>query len=107
MENIKIELVWMIFVQILSIAFFAGVYVATQKSFKENLLRIEKGFEKQFEDLKKSFDEKIADLKANFHEKFEAVEKKQDKHNNLIERMAIVEQSTKSAHHRIDTITGE
>ena len=30
------------------------------------------------------------------------LEEKQDKHNSLIERMAIVEQSTKSAHHRID-----
>ena len=29
-----------------------------------------------------------------------------DKHNNLIERMAIVEQSTKSAHHRIDRLGG-
>lgn len=27
-----------------------------------------------------------------------------DKHNNLIERMAIVEQSCKSAHHRLDKI---
>ena len=34
------------------------------------------------------------------------LEKKQDKHNNLIERMAIVEQSVKSAHHRIDDIKG-
>lgn len=25
-----------------------------------------------------------------------------DKHNNLVERMVVVEQSTKSAHHRID-----
>ncbi len=32
------------------------------------------------------------------------LESKQDKHNSLIERMAVVEQSTKSAHHRIDTI---
>ncbi len=32
------------------------------------------------------------------------LEEKQDKHNGLIERMAIVEQSTKSAHHRIDSI---
>lgn len=32
------------------------------------------------------------------------IEKKQDKHNSLIERMVIVEQSTKSAHHRIDEI---
>ncbi len=34
------------------------------------------------------------------------LEIKQDKHNNLIERMAIVEQSLKSAHKRIDKIGG-
>lgn len=27
-----------------------------------------------------------------------------DKHNNLVERMAVVEQSTKSAHHRLDEL---
>ena len=32
------------------------------------------------------------------------LEKKQDKHNQLIERMTVVEQSTKSAHHRIDNL---
>ena len=37
-------------------------------------------------------------------EKLISLEKKQDKHNNLIERMVIVEQSVKSAHHRIDDI---
>ena len=30
-----------------------------------------------------------------------------DKHNNLIERMVKVEESTKSAHHRIDEIGGK
>ncbi len=30
------------------------------------------------------------------------LEEKQDKHNSLIERMVAVEQSVKSAHHRID-----
>lgn len=30
------------------------------------------------------------------------LEKKQDKHNGLIERMVKVEESTKSAHHRLD-----
>ena len=34
--------------------------------------------------------------------RIEQLEKKVEKHNNLIERMAVVEQSTKSAHHRID-----
>lgn len=32
------------------------------------------------------------------------LERKMEKHNCLIERMVIVEQSTKSAHHRIDGI---
>lgn len=29
-----------------------------------------------------------------------------DKHNNLVERMAAVEQSTRSAHHRLDNVEG-
>ncbi len=41
---------------------------------------------------------------GHFEEKLNDIEKKQDKHNNLIERMVKVEGSTKSAHHRIDTI---
>jgi len=32
------------------------------------------------------------------------LEEKVTKHNNLVERMTIVEQSTKSAHHRIDDL---
>ena len=43
---------------------------------------------------------KFGRLEANVNE----LKTKQDKHNNLIERMVIVEQSTKSAHHRIDYI---
>ena len=38
--------------------------------------------------------------------RLQKLEEKQDKHNQLIERMAIVEQSVKSAHHRIDVIEG-
>lgn len=34
--------------------------------------------------------------------RIEQLEKKVDKHNKLVERMAIVEQSIKSAHHRLD-----
>lgn len=36
--------------------------------------------------------------------RIEQLEKKQDKHNGLIERMYKVEDSAKSAHHRIDEI---
>lgn len=37
-------------------------------------------------------------------EQIKRLEEKQDRHNHLIERMAVVEESTKSAHHRIDEI---
>ena len=35
------------------------------------------------------------------------LEEKVDKHNHLVERMAAVEQSVKSAHHRIDDLREE
>lgn len=39
--------------------------------------------------------------------KIQQLEKKVEKHNQLVERMAIVEQSTKSAHHRLDEYIGK
>jgi uncharacterized protein YehS (DUF1456 family) len=41
---------------------------------------------------------------GKFEEKLTSLEKKQDKHNNLIERMVRVEDSVKSAHKRLDEI---
>ncbi|MEA4899338.1 MAG: hypothetical protein VB065_14140 [Eubacteriales bacterium] len=35
------------------------------------------------------------------------LEAKVDKHNHLVERMVKVEESTKSAHHRLDEMKGE
>ena len=39
---------------------------------------------------------------GKFEQKLETIDKKQDKHNNLIERMVRVEDSIKSAHKRLD-----
>ena len=39
--------------------------------------------------------------------RIEQLEEKVKKHNNLVERMIIVEQSTKSAHHRLDELIAE
>lgn len=39
--------------------------------------------------------------------RLEQLEIKVNKHNNLVERMATVEQSVKSAHHRIDELREE
>ena len=41
---------------------------------------------------------------GKFEEKLVTLEKKQDRHSNLIERMVRVEDSVKSAHKRIDDI---
>lgn len=37
-------------------------------------------------------------------QRLKILEKKQDKYNNVLERLATVENSVKSAHHRIDSI---
>jgi hypothetical protein len=38
--------------------------------------------------------------------RIKALEKKVEKHNGLVERMVVVEQSAKSAHHRLDGLEG-
>lgn len=48
----------------------------------------------------------VAYKMGRFEEKLNNLSKKQDKHNNLIERMVRVEDSTKSAHKRINNLTG-
>lgn len=49
----------------------------------------------------------ISSFKKHINYRLDELEKKQDKHNNLVERMVTVEQSTKSAHHRIDDLKNE
>ena len=41
---------------------------------------------------------------GDFRARIKILEKKMDIHNRLQDRMAVVEQSTKSAHHRIDEL---
>ncbi len=43
-------------------------------------------------------------FKEHITYRLDELEKKQDKHNNLIERMTVVERDVKSAHHRIDRV---
>lgn len=91
--NISLELTFTIMVNVVALAFFCGIYIHTILTH-----------DKKFEELKEYFNEKINEIKENFKEHLERVEHKQEKHNNLIERMVKVEQSTASAHHRLDDI---
>ena len=67
MDNI--EFIISLVIQLIILAFFVGIYVATIKFMGQQ----------------------IADLKEEMK-----------KYNNVLERLIITEQSTKSAHHRID-----
>lgn len=93
---ISIELKFAIITNLIMLAFFAGIYVCTIKNHGQNI-----------KDLKEFFSEKIRDIKDDFKEQLNRVENKQDKHNNLIERITLVESSTNSAHKRIDEIKKE
>ena len=44
----------------------------------------------------------IGSMAGTILNRISQLEKKVEKHNQLVERMCVVEQSTKSAHHRID-----
>jgi len=52
--------------------------------------------DKVIDEKMKHTDEKIGELAARV-----------EKHNNLIERMVVVEQSTKAAHHRLDDVVSQ
>lgn len=90
--NINAELLLSIVVNACAIAYFAGSQSQAQKNLKE-----------QFENLQAHFQEKLASL-----------EKKQDKHNNLIERVyhtekqiSVIMEKIKVENHRIDDLEKE
>lgn len=104
--SISTEVLISIAINVITIAYLAGVHSEAQKNLKKTVEQMQKNFDEKFKDLKQSFQEKVEDLKQNFQDRFDKVEEKQDKHNNLVERMVRVEDSTKSAHKRIDGMAG-
>lgn len=55
----------------------------------------------------RSHDKVIDEKLKNTTERIAELSARVEKHNNLIERMVVVEQSTKSAHHRLDGIVNQ
>ena len=80
--NVATEFLISLFVQLLILAFFVGIYVSTIKNI-----------EKQMAEMKLALKEDKEELKQDMR-----------KYNSVLERMIINEQSVKSAHHRIDRI---
>lgn len=80
--SISQEFIISLFIQLLILAFFIGIYVATIKFMG-----------KQIEDLKESLIADKRELKDEMH-----------KYNNVLSRIAVNENSISAAHHRIDTL---
>lgn len=55
----------------------------------------------------RSHDKVIDERMKNMTDRISELSSRVEKHNSLVERMVIVEQSTKSAHHRIDDVVNQ
>ena len=55
----------------------------------------------------RSHDKVIDERLKNTNDRIAELSARVEKHNNLVERMVVVEQSTKSAHHRLDGIVSQ
>lgn len=94
--SISQEFIISLFIQLLILAFFVGIYVATIK-FMGN----------QIEDLKESLIVNKKELNEKLDADRKELKEEMKRYNNVLERMIITEQSTKSAHHRIDALEGK
>lgn len=73
--------------------------IATVNEYKDSM-------HKKFDEFKTDINRQIEKNQADIEKQIGRLEDKQDKHNCLIERMVRVEDSSKSAHKRIDALTG-
>ena len=83
--TLSTELIISLVIQLVSICIFIGVFKATVSFMQQ-----------QIEDIKITLKEDKQELKEEMR-----------KYNSVLERMIICEQSTKSAHHRIDDLLKE
>lgn len=85
-----------------NLKYIEKAFAESKKSVLESVKEYKETITVEFEKFKSDLNQKIRDNQEHTKEHIKRLEEKQDKHNNVIERMAIVEQSTKSAHHRAD-----
>lgn len=90
-----------------NIKFLQETFSESKKNVMESVNEYKISISEKFDEFKLDIKEKIEHNQSHTEEHIKRLEVKQDKHNNLIERMAIVEQSTKSAHHRLDMLEKE
>lgn len=83
--NFSPELILSVIIQLIAVGIFIGVFKTTIAFMQEQ----------------------IADIKTNLKEDKKELKDEMAKYNNVLSRMVIVEQATKSAHKRIDSWEGK
>lgn len=76
------ELIISVVIQLISVGIFIGVFKTTISFMQEQIVEIKNNLKADKQELKDEM----------------------RKYNNILERMIVDEQSTKAAHHRIDTL---
>lgn len=85
---------------------FQNKLSSMKTSFDETLNHIKEFYNEKIADLKENIKDNIAENTRHTTEQIKRLEEKQDKHNGLYDKVIANEQSVKSAHHRIDELTG-
>jgi len=94
--SIGTEFIISLIVQLLILAFFVGIYVSTIRNI-----------EKQVEEMKDALKQDKEEMKETLRQDKQELKEDMRRYNSVLERMAINEQSVKSAHHRIDRLEEE
>lgn len=82
MTNLNLELIISVIIQLISVGIFIGVYRTTVDFIQQQ----------------------VREIKQNLKDDKQELKDDMRKYNSVLERMIIVEQSTKSAHKRIDNM---
>lgn len=96
------EFVLSLFIQLLILAFFVGIYVATIKFMGQQINDLKSAIIENKKEMEKKLDTDRKDLEQKLAEDRKDIKDEMKKYNNVLERMIITEQSAKSAHHRMD-----
>ncbi len=90
-----------------NLKFLEKTFEASKANVIDSVNNYKESITKEFEKFKEEIKEKIKENQEHTKEHIKRLEEKQDKHNNLIERMVRVEDSAKSAHKRLDDLRKE
>jgi uncharacterized membrane protein YgaE (UPF0421/DUF939 family) len=91
-----------IVVNIVLIAYFAGQLKASQSNQEKMIEIMQKSFKEQIKSVQENHEKTVQTLRTEIREHFDRLERKQDKHNCVIERQYRLEGNVELLEEKID-----